>query len=179
VAEYYKVRVSKGDDGVLKILAGVGVVALIALGSSLWDSPATSVLRSPGTPGAVQTTGAVAAAVVGANTYVQNVGDRNWSALWAAQTARYHAKGTRAATERWWGHEATHARIWPGHQPTVARTDSRHTWVLVPLEYVRGGRLVHQYVYWAFTKQGNQIDQDRLGGTCPSSAVSCAAIPLR
>jgi hypothetical protein len=80
--------------------------------------------------------------------------------------------------EHWWGQDVTGVRMWPGQRPRVAKTDSVHTWVLVPLEYVRisDDRLVYQYVYWAFTKQGNQIDEGRSG--CITTAVSRNAEPL-
>jgi hypothetical protein len=166
--------------GIVEFFAVVGVVAFILFGIWLWRSPNNSWLKPTPTssPVAVQAPGAAGVAIVGANAYVREIGQRNWPALWAAQTSLYHAEFSRGMMEKWWGQDVKAVRIWPGRQPTVAKADSRHTWVLVPLEYVRlsDRQLVHQYVYWAFTKQGNQIDEGRSG--CITTTVSCKAAPL-
>jgi hypothetical protein len=179
VASKYKLRVSEDRAGVVEFFAVVGVVAIIGLGVWVWRSPYSSWLTStPTSTVTVQTSGAAGAAIDGTNTYVQQIGQRDWPALWAAQTPGYHTRFSRAEMESWWGRDVKAVRIWPGRQPTVARTDSGRTWVLVPLEYFRlsDGQLVHQYVYWAFTKQGNQIDEGRSG--CITTTVSCKALPL-
>ena len=179
MASKFKLRVSEDRAGVTEFLAFVGAVAIIGFGVWFWRSPHSSWLKSVLTSSAaVQTPKAAGTAIDGANTYVQQIGRRDWPALWAAQTSGYHAQFSRAEMENWWGRDVKAVRMWPGRQPTVARTDARRTWVLVPLEYVRlsDGRLVHQYVYWAFTKKSNRIDEGRSG--CATTTVSCEAAPL-
>lgn len=175
---YREGRGSRQFQGLIALVAVVAIAVAFAVGIWMSSSSSGSKPIPQESLAAAPETNASAAAIDGANTYVQNIGERDWQALWAAQTPRYHTKSSRAEMEKWWGQDVTAVRMWPGRQPTVAGTDSSYTWVLIPLEYVRvsDGQRIHQLVYWAFTRQGNQIDEGRKG--CTTTTDSCEAAPL-